>query len=81
MMVRVKLFAAAREIAGSGEVVVEVRDRGTVAEVQQSLVAGVPKLEQILPHARWAVDREFAEAETVVTEKSEIALIPPVSGG
>lgn len=81
MMVRVKLFAAAREIAGSSEVVVEVREGATVAEVRQSLLIRAPKLEQILPHARWAVETEFAGADVVVTEKSEIALIPPVSGG
>jgi molybdopterin converting factor subunit 1 len=81
MMVRVKLFAAAREIAGTSQVVVEVREGATVAEVRQSLLAQVPNLGQILPHARWAVETEFAGADVVVTEKSEIALIPPVSGG
>jgi molybdopterin converting factor subunit 1 len=81
MMVPVRLFAAAREIAGGSEVAVEVHDGATVADVQRSLLAMVPKLEQILPHARWAVDAEFAAAETVVNEESEIALIPPVSGG
>jgi len=81
MIVRVKMFAAAREIVGSGEVVVDVPDGATVADVRDSLVAQMPELGQILPHARWAVAREFAGADVVVMEESEIALIPPVSGG
>ena len=81
MRIRVKLFAAAREIAGSGEAVVEVRDGATVADVRQSLLSQVPKLGQIVPHARWAVDAEFAGSDVVVTERSEVALIPPVRGG
>ncbi len=81
MMVCVKLFASARELAGSSAATVAVPEGATLADVQRSLLRAVPQLERILPHARWAVDREFAAAETAVTEKSEIALIPPVSGG
>ena len=81
MTVRVKMFAAAREMAGCPELVVEVRDGATLADVRRAVVAAVPALDRILPHARWAVDAQFAAAETMVTEKSEIALIPPVSGG
>ncbi len=81
MKVHVKLFAAAREAAGAGEVAIEVRDGATLADVRRALVASVPALEKILPHARWAVDAQFAGDGQVVTETSEIALIPPVSGG
>jgi molybdopterin converting factor subunit 1 len=82
MMVRVKLFAVARETAGCDEVSIEVRDGATLADVRQKLVAAVPTLERILPHARWAVDAEFVGDERqIITAHSEIALIPPVSGG
>ena len=81
MRVRVKLFAAASEIAGRNEAQVEVPRGATVQDVGRSLVAAYPKLEAIVPFARWAVDREFAAAGTIVDEKSELALIPPVSGG
>lgn len=81
MIVRVKLFAAARELAGASEVGVEVRAGATLADVERALLAAVPTLERILPHARWAVNAEFAPGTAVVTERAEIALIPPVSGG
>jgi molybdopterin synthase sulfur carrier subunit len=81
MTVRVKLFAAARELAGASEVAVEVRDGATLADVERALLTDVPTLKSILPHARWAVNAEFATSDAAVAEQSEIALIPPVSGG
>lgn len=81
MRVRVTLFAVARELAGRSEVEVVVADRATVGEVRQALAAAVPALGDVLPHALLAVDAEYADDATIVTEQSELALIPPVSGG
>ena len=81
MRIRVKLFAAARELAGAGDVTLEVANGATVDEVQRVLLRKVPALEKIVSHARWAVDAEFATGDTMVTEQAEVALIPPVSGG
>ena len=81
MIVRVRLFAAARELAGMSEVTLDVRDAATLADVERALLNDVPALKSLLPHARWAVDAEFASSSDLVTERSEIALIPPVSGG
>jgi len=81
MRVRVKLFAAARDAAGESEVKLEVRDGATLADVERALLSDIPALAQLLPYARWAVDAEFATSGAVLTEQSEIALIPPVSGG
>jgi len=81
MRVRVTLFAVARELVGRSEVEVVVADRATVGEVRQALAAAVPALGDVLPHALLAVDAEYADDATIVTEQSELALIPPVSGG
>ncbi len=81
MTVRVKLFAAARELAGASEVAVEVCDGATLVDIERALLAAIPAVERILPHARWAVNAEFATSDAAVNEQSEIALIPPVSGG
>jgi len=81
MTIRVKLFAAAREAAGKPEVALELADGATIAQVRESLLAAVPRLQPIVGHARWAVDSEFASEKHAITPSSEIALIPPVSGG
>jgi molybdopterin converting factor small subunit len=81
MIVRVKLFAAARELAGSDEVFVEVRLPATISDIQSAILLAYPALKTILPHCLWAVDASYACGSHAIAETSEIALIPPVSGG
>lgn len=81
MNVRVKLFAVARELAGADEVPLVVADGATVADVERALRQESPGIGPILQHARWAVDAEFVAPDYQVRETSEVALIPPVSGG
>jgi molybdopterin synthase catalytic subunit len=81
MRVRVQLFAVAREVAACDELAVEAADGATIADVKNVVLAAVPALDGILAHARWAVDAEFVPDDHRVTEQSDIALIPPVSGG
>jgi sulfur-carrier protein len=81
MIVRVKLFAAAREVAGTSEVTLDTAGGATLADVERALLHEVPALAQITRHARWAVDAEFTPLGREINADSQIALIPPVSGG
>jgi molybdopterin converting factor subunit 1 len=81
MIVRVKLFAIAKERAGREELAIELANGGTIAELRETIAAVYPALGSILPHAMWAVDTAYANDATSLTEQSEVALIPPVSGG
>ncbi len=81
MNVRVKLFAIAKELAGSSELSVELPSGATIRDLRSAIVTTMPTLSRIAPHALWAVDAQYATDATRVTEQSEVALIPPVSGG
>jgi molybdopterin converting factor subunit 1 len=81
MKVVVKLFAAARELTGQGEVAVELAPGADVAELRQALVARLPQLASLTTRSLIAVNAEYAADGTAVTEGDELALIPPVSGG
>jgi len=81
MTVQVKLFAVARDLAGREEISVKLASGATVADVRRAVEAAVPALRAVLPHAMWAVDAKYAGDEVAVSERSEVALIPPVSGG
>jgi molybdopterin converting factor small subunit len=74
-----RLFAAAREAAGTG------RDRlpgDTVAEVLEHARARYgTAFGAVLDTCRVWVDGEEATDDTPVTETSEVAVLPPVSGG
>jgi molybdopterin converting factor small subunit len=75
------MFAAARDVAESSEVSIEVPDGATLADVEEALLKELPALVPIVRHARWALDAAFASRESQVSEHAEVALIPPVSGG
>lgn len=80
MIVRVKLFASAREIAGTGSVDLRLPPSATLGQLREGLAESCPPLRG-LP-GRWAVNREFAVSDDVrIHPGDEVAWIPPVSGG
>jgi molybdopterin converting factor subunit 1 len=81
MTVRVKLFAAARERINRDVLTIELPAGATIADLKRAVADEFVALAAILPHALWAVDAAYATDNTIITENSEVALIPPVSGG
>ena len=81
MTKRVLLFAAAKETMGQDSVHVELSDGATVADLRKQLVSEYPDLGELVARSFIAIDQQFASDTTVVADASEIALIPPVSGG
>ncbi len=81
MKLRVKLFAVARQRVGRDEIDVEFPGSATVGQLRAALAEQFPPLADVLRHARIAVDSEYAGDESKLAPTSEIALIPPVSGG
>ena len=76
MIVRVRLFAALRERAGTGELQLELPDGACVADA----LAAVDGLAEGLPLVL-AVNREYAAPDHLLRESDELAIVPPVSGG
>ncbi len=81
MKIRVLLFAALRERAGVRELVVDVADDATAAQVREAVAVACPPLRPLLPNAALAVNEEYAAPEAPVRAGDAVALIPPVSGG
>ena len=81
MNVRVRLFAVARELAGCDWVSLEVPEGSTVAQLRARLAAEFPALAAVLPQVLFAVGSEYVPNDAVLAAGSEVACIPPVSGG
>jgi MoaD family protein len=79
-VVKVRLFAALRELAGSSEV---EADGTSVDELVEALSRRYgERFEKIARAGSVVVDGERAGPETALTGGSqEVALLPPVSGG
>lgn len=77
---RVLLFAGLRACAKSEFIELEIELPTTVGQVLRELRRSHPELGP-LTHCRVAVNQAFAQDETTIDAQSEVALIPPVSGG
>ena len=81
MKATIQLFAGARELAGQGQIEIELPATATVGQLRATLLAASPALAPLLPHALFAINTNYATDETPIPEGAEIACIPPVSGG
>lgn len=79
--IEVLLFAQAREIAGRSTIAVTLTVPASVAALRAALAQAHPDLAPLLPTCRFAIEQEFASDDALIAPGSEIALIPPVSGG
>ena len=81
MRVRVRCFAAVREIVGTGELVVDLPEGSTLAQLVDQVRAQFPRLEGLASSLLVSVNREYAAFDKGLAPGDEVALIPPVSGG
>lgn len=81
MKVRVKLFAVAKQVAGTDEIELELDEPARVGDLRAALAEQLPALSPSLRNMLFAVNAEFARDDAVLNSAHEVACIPPVSGG
>ena len=81
MKIHLRLFAIAKQAAGSDIVEVELPEGANVGRLREALGNQVPKLSGMVDQMMFAMDAEYATDETEVRPNAEVACIPPVSGG
>jgi sulfur-carrier protein len=79
-VVRVRLFAALREAAGTAEVLVEPAPLGVILDGLKDRFG--PRFANVLGYASVLVDAERrSDPAFPVPDGAELALLPPFSGG
>ena len=81
MQIKVKLFAAHRQLLGRREVEMQVAPGATIVDVWRQLKEQYPTMAHLSDTLLAARNHEYAALDSVVAEGDEIAFIPPVSGG
>ena len=79
--IKVLLFAAARDAAGSDVVELQLTQGSSVADLKTRLLEQVPGLQRFSSSLLWAVNNEYASADRIILDQDQIACFPPVSGG
>jgi len=81
MKVRIKFFAILRERAGTGELLKEVPDGATVADLWRQLQGDYPKLDVPGIRLLYAVNQNYVGLDHKLSNNDEVVFVPPVSGG
>jgi molybdopterin converting factor subunit 1 len=81
MKVRVKFFAILRERAGTAEVVKELADGSSVADLWRELQKDYAKLDVPGIRMLYAVNQNYVGVDQALKDQDEVVFIPPVSGG
>jgi len=80
--INVLVFGPLAQRAGCRMIMLDLPDGCvTCRQVRAALVQTVPRLAEVLPGCRLAVNHEYADDDRVVTGQDEVALIGMVSGG
>lgn len=82
MIVNVIMFGIAKEIFGESTLEIEFNDprNFTAGNLKSLLETRKPQLKELGSYMI-AVNNEYADDDYLFTEKDEVAIIPPVSGG
>lgn len=81
MKIRILLFARLRDLLGTDSVELDSSDIESVGDAYQILRSKYPEVEAFSSSLLVAVNQEFADWNTPISEGDELALFPPVSGG
>lgn len=81
MTIRVLYFGRLRELSGSSEEAVELRDGSIIEDLFQTCAAAKPELRKFRSSLVAARNQEFAAWNTPLESGDEVGFLPPVSGG
>ena len=79
--VRIRAFAAYRELLGREELALDLADGSTVGAAFESLFRARADFARLQRSTLFAVNRQYVALDHVLAEGDELALIPPVAGG
>ncbi len=79
--VTVKLFAVYQEAFDMTEISLQFPPNTPVKAILDRLTLDRPKLAQWHDVTRFGINMEFVDGDTIMLDRDEIVLIPPVSGG
>lgn len=80
MELTIHLYGITRDIIGGSKKSVQLPEGARVQDLLEQIRKDYPSLAE-LKSLLVAVNEEYAETDVVLTERDEVALIPPVSGG
>ena len=80
MEINILAFGIAKDIFAASSITIPLADGADTAALKATLEKQFPRLKQLASYMV-AVNNEYAQDKASITERDEVAIIPPVSGG
>lgn len=80
ILVKIKLFAMCRELIGKDQITLKLKNQMTVGDIRKKILKLYPVLSRRTQFVV-AVNYVIVDEITPISEKDEVAILPPVSGG
>ena len=80
MNIKLVAFGIAKDILKATEVDYSIPDASAIKSLKQALVKDYPEFDK-LSSLRFAINEDYQEDDFILSEKDEVVIIPPVSGG
>lgn len=81
MKIKVKLYAAVRDIVGAKDESLEFKDGTTVAMLLDDYIRRFPQIGRYRDHLILSVNKEYGAPGRLLKDGDEVSFLPPVSGG
>jgi molybdopterin converting factor small subunit len=81
MQIKLKLFAAFKDLIGKSELDLNFKEGDTLADLKNYLSTYYPQTEHLLRISKFAVNMEYQDCDLVLNNNDEVTIIMPVSGG
>lgn len=81
MIIRILYFASLKDRAGAARETIEVPETADVAALWEAVKAKHPLLREMTTRPMAACDMTYAPWDRSLRDVSEVAFLPPVSGG
>jgi molybdopterin converting factor small subunit len=81
MRIALHFFSQLKEIVGTGETAIDLRDGATVADLLAQLYLAHPALEKWDRNILVGAGMDFVERTHILQPNDQIAIMPPVQGG
>ena len=82
MLVTCLFFAVSKQLSGTSQAGFDIPERTTLNQfINDHLLPNYPQLVPHIDNYLISVNQEYSDKSIVIPPNSEIAIIPPVSGG
>jgi len=81
MKIKVKLYAAVRDIVGAKEEDLEFPEGITVGSLLEDYIRRFPQIAKYRDHLILSVNKEYGAPSRFLRDGDEVSFLPPVSGG